>query len=71
MAPMKRAIVLNALIATQLWHTDDPRLEIRTHGIENRRWPYAPSVPSFHARHADDSPGAPTASTTIVLRALQ
>ena len=71
MAPMKRAIVLNALIATQLWHTDDPRLEIRTHGIENRRWPYVPSVPSFHARHADNSPGAPTVSTTIVLHALQ
>ena len=71
MGPMKRAIVLNVPIATQLWHTDDLRLEIQTHGIENHRWLHVPSVPSFHARHADDSPGAPTVSTTIVLHALQ
>lgn len=71
MAPTKRAIVLNVPIATQLWHTDDPRLEIQTHGIENHQWLHVPSVPSFHARHADDSPGVPIVSTTIVPHALQ
>lgn len=71
MALMKRAMVLNVPIAAQPWHTDDPRLEIQTHGIENHRWLHVPSVPSFHARHAGDSPDVPIVSTTIVPHALR
>lgn len=62
---------LNAPIATQLWHADDPRLVTQTHGIDNHRWLHVPSVTRCAALHADDSPGAPIVSTTVVPRALQ